>query len=353
MAGSVSGGCVEGAVVEEAQSVLAGGRRSSSSTASPTTRPGTSAWLRRRDLDLARALRRLGAARRARSARVTVIDGDHADRRAATARAPRRDQPSSSSRTVWLCLAESPRSPAARIASASSGGTLPPGALGRRRPRGLPAWSPLITSRAPRARWVSPSPRSARPRPRSRRRRRGRRPRPRRWRCRRRRASAAAREHALRLVHDRALDAAAGDGPAISPREPTATWSQRPRGGTARAHDRGERDVVAARAPEICGAEGVVVHALYAAYPLAPGVSPSSISSSTSASASSERRLWPGQEIVDVRHRGLHAGDQRPVALAAGQRVRPDDAVRRQVQAPICSASSVDRPAPSRRRRSR
>ena len=63
--------------------------------------------------------------------------------------------PSSSSRTVWLRSAEIASSPAARIASASSGGTSPvaPSAVTK---AWLPAWSPLITvTRAARSAGVS------------------------------------------------------------------------------------------------------------------------------------------------------------------------------------------------------
>ena len=147
---------------------------------------------------------------------------------------------------------------------------------------------------------ASPSPRSARPRPRSRRRRRGRRPRPRRWRCRRTASFGGPPcEHALGLARRRRpRRSRPRRSPAISPREPDRELgAERPRSRAARAHDRGERDFVAARAPEVCCAERVVVHALYAAAYRARGErGPSSISSSTSASVSSARRLWPGRK---------------------------------------------------------
>ena len=79
MAGSVSGGCVEGAVVEEAQSVLKGGPPKLLFYGIAERRGlGRRPRLRRRDLGLGRALRGLGDAGRSALARVTVINGDHA-----------------------------------------------------------------------------------------------------------------------------------------------------------------------------------------------------------------------------------------------------------------------------------
>ena len=57
-------------------------------------------------------------------------------------------------------------------------------------------------------------------------------------------------------------------------------------------------------------------------------------SSIRSASASSEAIELPGQQPVDVRHRGLHPARQRLVARVGGERVQPDDrcAVRAQAR---------------------
>ena len=73
----------------------------------------------------------------------------------------------------------------------------------------------------------------------------------------------SARQHALGLLDDRALDAAARDGARhLTARADCEFRAQRAWSGQARAHDGGQCHVVAARAPEVCGAERFVVHAL-------------------------------------------------------------------------------------------
>ena len=200
--------------------------------------------------------------------------------------------------TVWLRSAEIASSPAATIASASSSGTSPvtPSAV----TNGVRAGVVAVDhgARARRARRASPSRRSARSRPRSRRRRRGRRPRPRRSRCRRRRASGGPPSSTLCASPTTAPSTQPPETePAISPREPTANLEPSGRGAERRVRTTVASATSSPRVRQRSAVRRVSSFMRYCRSVPRPGRGGASpISSSTSASVSSARRLWPGRK---------------------------------------------------------
>ena len=97
---------------------------------------------------------------------------------------------------------------------------------------------------------------------------------------------------------DRALDAAAGDGAGhLAARADGELGAERARSGAARAHDGGQRDLVAARAPAVGGAEGVFVHAA-TPQPTASRqwTSPRRSPREPRPASRARARLWPGRK---------------------------------------------------------
>ena len=193
-------------------------------------------------------------------------------------------------------------------------------------------------SRARRARPASPSRRSARPRPRSRRRRRGRRPRPRRRRCRRRASFGGPPASTLCASSTTAPSTQPPETePAISPREPTANLAPSGRGAERRVRTTVASATSSPRVRQRSAVRSVSSFMRCDRSVPARGDARAVVDLLQHVGQRLQRaQVVAGQEVVDVRQRGLHARHQRAVALAA----RPAGSSRRRGGPPGAGAAS-------------